>query len=423
MQSSIKLKGKIFATGPGGFLEVSYPDTINAEEAVEALDENYFIRILGCNFSDANWNEAQHLRDAILSNRQSSVFPAGYVSMFNFCVDVQKRHDCFDYFLRFLRIDSPRILRHYALYSQYYYSPPLEITQAQRLASVIRSLKCGCNQDLSLHGKALFEAKGAFESVFNAVIDSGAVERLDIICNSITDLEYNKCISKSDLANNRTLKELSIGRYHDGLGDEMVYTDHDDAMKQLANALRRNEGLTAISLVKSMMTNIGREALLDGLRDNMTVVSLETLIKDVGFDDVDPIGDEERRLQSCINQHTKLNRFWKRLKEFPYHDDPNNNGDCNKSGKNNSNADEDNNIVGSNVSDPEEKQQQRRRKKKPIPMQIVPHVLEVLADKPLLLYIFLRDEIDYSQQNQPQQQRRSVRLSKKRRLQSWAIKY
>ena len=419
MQSSIKLKGKIFATGPGGFLEVSYPDTINAEEAVEALDENYFIRILGCNFSDANWNEAQHLRDAILSNRQSSVFPAGYVSMFNFCVDVQKRHDCFDYFLRFLRIDSPRILRHYALYSQYYYSPPLEITQAQRLASVIRSLKCGCNYDLCLHGKALFEAKGAFEGVFNAVIDSGAVERLDIICNSITDLEYNKCISTSDLANNRTLKELSIGRYYHN--DELVYTDHDGVMKQLANVLRRNEALTAISLVKSMMTNIGRKALLDGLRDNMTVVSLETLIKDVDFDDVDPIiNAEERRLQSCINHHTKLNRFWKRLKEFPYHD-PNNNGDC-KSGKNNSNADEDNIVDDSNVPDPEEKQQ-RRRKKIPIPKQIVPHVLEVLADKPLLLYIFLRDEIDYSQQNQPQQQRRSVRLSKKRRLQAWAIKY
>jgi len=408
----------MFAPNPEGFLNVSYPTNVNVEEAMEALEASYFINNLDCVFDDANWNEAQPLRDAILSNRQSSETPVVCVHTVCICHDLQKRRDCFDYFLRILRIDSPSILKHGVLqnasYIQHWY--PLEVTQARRLASAIRSLKDGCTYTLDLHGKALFEAKGAFERVFNAVIDSGTVECLRIMSNSITDLEYNNCIATSDLANNRSLKRLTIDRYPD---DELVCTNHDDAMKQLANALRRNEGLTTIGVVKSMMTNIGRKALLDSLRDNMTVISLDTLFDN--DDAVDPIGDEERRLQSCINQHTKLNRFWKRLKEFPYHDDPNNSGDC-KSGKYNSNADEDNNKVGSNVSDPEEKQQ-RRRKKKTIPIQIVPHVLEVLADKPLLLYIFLRDEIDYSQQNQPQQQRRSVRLSKKRRLQSWAIKY
>jgi len=238
------------------------------------------------------------------------------------------------------------------------------------------------------------------------------------------------CIGSSNLANNTTLKTLDLL-----FGDDDVFFVVDDAMVQLAGALRRNVGLTDIIIQKNWMTNIGRTALLECLRDNTTVLTLDTLFSDADH----TIPDDEKRLQSRINYQTKLNRFWKRLQQYPYRrsneecksdegdgDDDDDDDDDNNDDDDNDDDDDDDDDDDADDDNSLNSDAKQRRKKKPLSFQIYPDVLEVLAHKPLLLFKFLRDDVNHAEllnsrliaspgrkQLPPQQH---DRVSKKRRL-------
>ena len=209
------------------------------------------------------------------------------------------------------------------------------------------------------------------------------------------DLEHG-CIGRSNLATNTTLKRLSF----QNLADESDFDDDDfekvtivdDAVCELASALRQNTGLQNIDLDCRMLTNVGRRALLESLRDNCTLTDLTTVGKEDDLDHViihmDGVSYD---LQSGMDDHVKLNRFWTRIQNFPYMD-----------------------TKTKGVA------KKMPKKVNTISVPIYPDVLEVLAKKPLLLYQFLRNDVDHAQVfgdgGTPPRRRRSVRVRKKRRL-------
>ena len=97
------------------------------------------------------------------------------------------------------------------------------------------------------------------------------------------------------------------------------------------------------------------------------------------------------RLQSEIDHHMKLNKFWTRIQKFPFMD-----------------------TKTKGVT------KTMRKRINTISVQIYPDVIEVLAKKPLLLYTFLRNDIDHTllfgDVGKPPRRRRSARVRKKRRL-------
>lgn len=166
----------------------------------------------------------------------------------------------------------------------------------------------------------------------------------------------------------------------------------DEGIEQLATALKTNQGLEELSFTRGIMSNFGRNELLKSLRDNSSLLSLDTAVQPGIVDDDDISCDELLRLeggiegqelQSKIEKHMKLNRFWKQEDEQ--------------------------HLVTLD------------------PNTLYPDVLEVLAKKPLLLYKFLREK-DHTQlfgsfnnticslSRHSNQRRRSERLFKKRRL-------
>jgi len=164
------------------------------------------------------------------------------------------------------------------------------------------------------------------------------------------------------------------------------------AVCELANALRRNTGLQSIDLDSRMLSNHGRRALLDSLRDNCTLTELSTNSTSGDVNQNDVVSD---RLQNEINNHMKLNKFWTRIQNFPYMD--------------------------TKTTGVPKKMTKRIQT---ISVQIYPDVIEVLAKKPLLLYKFLRNDIDHAplfgDVGKPPRRRRSARVRKKRRLQQAA---
>ena len=98
------------------------------------------------------------------------------------------------------------------------------------------------------------------------------------------------------------------------------------------------------------------------------------------------------RLQSEIDHHMKLNKFWTRKQKFPFMD-----------------------TKTKGVT------KTMRKRINTISVQIYPDVIEVLAMKPLLLYQFLLNDIDHTQLfgddgGKPPRRRRSAQVRKKRRL-------
>ena len=256
----------------------------------------------------------------------------------------------------------------------------------------------------------LFAVEGTFECFFNAVIDGGTINEFVGQAESFPDLKLG-CIGRSNLANNTALERFSLEVWE----DDMFVAD--EGIEQLANALKSNQGLEEIIITRGMMTNAGRIHLLESLRDNTTLLKLDTRAipmalspnNDVNKDELllKEGGIEGRLLQSHFDRHMKLNRFWKRLKKRD-NIDKNNDGD----------RDDDN-------DDNVEKYLGRRS----ISMEILPDILEILAKKPLLLYTFLREE-DHTQlfgtlYDRPlhSTRRRSERLCKKRRIAAPGGKY
>ena len=137
-----------------------------------------------------------------------------------------------------------------------------------------------------------------------------------------------------------------------------------------------------------MMTNVGRRFLLESLRYNTTLLTVDTRALPHGQDELEneTTTREERvegeALQSQIDHHMELNRIWDRIHKNRYGDD------------------------GSDF----------------LSIDIYPVVLGVLAKKPLLLFLFLRKEHPqifgsfYKQRPILRRRRWSERRLKKRRI-------
>ncbi|OEU06538.1 hypothetical protein FRACYDRAFT_272754, partial [Fragilariopsis cylindrus CCMP1102] len=181
------------------------------------------------------------------------------------------------------------------------------------------------------------------------------------------------------------------------------------------------------------MTNAGRIHLLESLRDNKTLLKLDTKAPPAISPDDDLNEDEVllkeggikgRLLQSHLYRHMKLNRFWKRLKEWG-NIDKNNDGDRDDDDDNDDDENDDNDDDDDDDNDDDNDDDENEEKylgRRSISMEILPDILEILAKKPLLLYTFIREE-DHTQlfgtlYDRPlhSTHRRSERLCKKRRI-------
>jgi hypothetical protein len=327
-------------------------------EVISVLSSDDSINELDCVFSDENFNTSQELQDLIISKKASRRIEL--LSIENLCWNQGGAHNryndlCHDFFLRCLMGPQNKI-------EGFHYSSvwPLSLADANRFSTAIVSN----NENITyLAFTTEFTDEFTFNCVFNAVLDGG-VQALYLYLVSNKKFERT---GMSKLATNTTLKSLNLDIYlcQDDRGaedQEPLYVTDDEGMKNLADALKVNRGLEAIDIPRVVMTNVGRKYLLDSLRDNVTLSTLGTT-KSFFTGEEDPPEDEKKReerilLQSQIDHHMMLNKIWKRCKS-----NKNNNSD--RAGSNNNNN-------------------------RTISLDIYPDLLEKLAKKPLLLFLFLQ---------------------------------
>ena len=371
--------------------EVSYPDVVSKDGLIKNLTDHCFIDCLICTFKeDENWDGTKNLRRTLLRH-QDKIGRFVFYNNYNENKDTRKK--CLKFFLKCLTkySETPDMINGSIEYNTPY-SSSMTLEEAQRLASTIGLFDSEHSKHVALvlSGDMILFERGTFACIFNSIVDNGTLEDFRVCTiRSIVDLEHG-CIGRSNLATNTTLKRLSFENFGDG-DDDQFFDDEfgkvtvvDDAVRELASALRRNTGLESIDLDSRMLTNVGRQALLDSLRDNCTLTELSTNSGEVVQNDTVSL-----RLQSEIDDHMKLNKFWSRIQNFPYMDTK---------------------TKGVTIK--------YRKKRNMISVQVYPDVIEVLATKPLLLYTFLRNDIDHTPLfgGKPPRRRRSARVRKKRRL-------
>jgi len=407
-----------------GWTNYNFPEENTIQDVIDGLeDEDNWIDILTCDFNDENFSTTQRLREAIMSRRDTNVCE---IEIFSSCVNKENREQILDFFLRYL--DDNDLHPNPTYCFDYQTICPWTLAQAQKSASVIASLRSDIT-GLSLKGD-LFDEEGTFECIFGAVLDGGVIKRFSAMAaKTITDLKRG-CIGRSNLANNTTLEVLDLDLFDPSAGHKI-----DETMEHLANALKSNRRLDTISIAGAMMTNVGRRLLMESLRDNATIVQLRTRDFDVinpndeeGIQDIQMESRVEREdgqlLQSQIDRHTKLNRFWKRyasrkcngraqLNQFWNSYAIGNHNDCGSDGDHKEECVEE--------YDSEEEERLNSIPERTLSLDIYPDVLEVLAKKPLLLFMFLREEHpqlfrSFDRRPVPQQRRRSERILKKRRI-------
>ncbi|OEU14030.1 hypothetical protein FRACYDRAFT_262477 [Fragilariopsis cylindrus CCMP1102] len=132
----------------------------------------------------------------------------------------------------------------------------------------------------------LFAVGGTFECVFNAVIDGGTINEFVGQAESFPDLKLG-CIGRSNLANNTALEKFSLELWE----DDMFVAD--EGIEQLANALKSNRCLEEIIITRGMMTNAGRIHLLESLRDNTTLLKLDTRAVPMAISPDDDVNEDE----------------------------------------------------------------------------------------------------------------------------------
>ena len=435
------------------YMNLSFPDENNSlDEVLDAFRMNdvfdiywnkynieppeplnsKIIDLLICNFDDEliSSGATNEIQDIIISNRDTSQRPVCYLAVIDNCIEIENKKRCLDFFLRYLNT-APE--NGFVFQARYESMDAMELNEAKKIASTITQQRLRQRRridELSLWGET-FSNEGTFECIFNAVLDGGNVKRFDVQADSILDLFRGGCIGRSNFASNTTLETLELKLYDDD--DIMNVTQHQEGMEQLANALRRNQGLKNLHLSWGIITNTRRRFLLESLRDNTTLLKLST-IEDCP--DPSKFGRHFKHMmtrkiqssieiQSSIDRHMKLNRFWNRLQRFPYRDfSRGSNSD------NDSDDDEEEDYSGGGVEQRNAAQRQRKERK-PISLKIYPDILEVLAKKPLLLYKFLRGGekgivVDHTQlfdrtkllqqRRRGKRQRRSDRIIKKRRI-------
>jgi hypothetical protein len=340
--------------------DLDFPDKNTMAEVISVLSSDDSIHELDCVFSDENFNTSQELQDLIISKKASRRIEL--LSIENLCWNwggTRNRYNdlCHDFYLRCLKGPQNKI-------EGIYYSSvcPLSLADANRFSNAIVS-----NENITyLAFTTEFTGEGAFNCIFNAILDGGVQTLyLFLISNKIFERT-----GMSKLATNTTLKSLNLDIYQDddqGAEDqEPLYVTDDEGMENLADVLKVNWVLTTIDIPRVVMTNVGRKYLLDSLRDNVTLSTLGTT-KSL-FTGEDPPEDEKERekrimLQSQIDQHMMLNRIWKR---------------CNNNNNNNNNSNNSNRSGSYNNNN------------RTISLYIYPDLLEKLAKKPLLLFLFLQ---------------------------------
>lgn len=320
--------------------DLRFPYRNTLRETVQRLREQQPISSLTYKFEDEDFDESRDLQEAILENK-----PTGKVECLkirNQCLDLETNNKCFDFYLKCL--EGPLNETKIFFYSSFF---PLTLVDAEKFAEAIRSN--GNITALSLMGgrQGFFREEGTFECVFDAVLNEGAVKGLQLTLLSFNDI-VKRASTSSDLAKNTTLKELELNI----IQPDASKVD-DEGMAELAKVLRRNRGLETIDICMQMMTHIGRRSLLDSLRDNLTLRILKTTRRPFLIDPLereDPKVRKERMvLQSKIDKHMEWNKLYQRCMNT----------------------------------------------KRRIPVSAYPKLLSKLGNKPLALFLFLK-------QNNPQ---------------------
>jgi hypothetical protein len=369
-----------------GFLRLEYDtnDYNMMEDLISAIRTSTSIDVLYCSFDEETFNMPQKLRDVILNKNtleKIKLFGIG-----NLCLNRETYNLSLNFFLRCLE-EAQNKTTGFCYYSEHI---PLTLPEAKRFATSIKSNGSSIRL-LSFEDRGrsdlLFSEEGTFECIFNAVLDGG-VDHLSFHFRSSSDIVVKRvCLASNlnKLVTNTTLKELHINTCTYRTTEAGV-TD-DEKMTKLANVLKVNMGLETIKIPHVLMTNTGRSYLLDSLRDNTTLSTLDTIVINYDLKKTDKKEKEKRNfLQSQIDHHMMLNRIWKR---------------CNKNNENNNN-----------------------NNRTTISIDIYPDLLEKLAKKPLLIFLFLQKGLsqlfssfyERSQKRQQQQRRRSMRIMKKRRM-------
>jgi len=366
--------------------DLRFPYRNTLKETIQTLRNKKPISSLTFKFEDDVFYKSRDLQEAILENKTSGIVEC--LKIRNFCVDLETHNKCFDFFLECL--EGPSNETKIFFYCSFF---PLTMSDAKRFAKSISPN--GNITALSLMGgrQGFFREEGTFECVFDAILKQGAVKGLQLTLLSFNEI-VKRASTMSGLATNTTLKELELN---------FIQPDHskvdDNGMAELSKVLRRNKGLEKIDVCRQMMTNAGRRSLLDSLRDNVTLLTLNTTRLPLLIDPLEKEDPEERRerlvLQSQIDKHTEWNRLYQRCKNS----------------------------------------------KRSISQGAYPKLLSALGNKPLALYNFLKDHnpklLDHSpspgttnhpnrlrqiqSQTQSPGRRRSLRLLKKRRHPTIAI--
>lgn len=370
-------------------LRVPYRNTL--EESITALRKKESISSLTFKFEDDVFGISHELQKVILANKTSGKVEC--LKIRNFCVDQKTHNQCFDFYLRCL--EGPQNRTKIFFYCGFF---SLTLEESRKFADAISSN--GDITALSLMGgkKGLFREEGTFECFFDAVLKKGAVKGLQLTLLSFNDIV--KRGSKSKLATNTTLKELELNIIQPDISQRA-----DEGMKELSKVLRVNRGLERIDIGRGMMTNEGRRYLLESLRDNVTLLKLDTrklplLIDPFHIEDKDE-RDEGVLLQSQINQHMEWNRIYQ--------------GVCNSNGNINDNSN------GHEHTDNRCNYSSKNKGGRNISINIYPTLLETLGNKPYALFLFLRENNprlfdSFSERTTQPRRRRSMRILKKRRI-------
>ena len=376
-----------------------YPRKNTMEDVISSLrnEGGPALKVLSITFTNDNFNAStQELQEAILANKMStSGVKIRSLKMLNQCLDQEIHRQCFEFYLRCLEGPENKIL-------DFLYSPTrnnllLTLVDANRIADAIAT-----NENIRMftihegYIGGLFCKEGTFGCILNAVLKAG-VQTFQLRSRTYNGILKSGCFGEN-LATNTTLKGLRLD-YGYAAGDVHRPVDmYDKEMEQLGTILKVNRGLRVICLSSAIISTIGRQHLLESLRDNTTLLELNTRIPPyksdksgihlaAGEEEDELVRHETISIQSQIDHHMVLNKKWKRCSD-------NNN-------KSNNSIDDD---------------------KDDIPLNLYPNLLENFAKKPLLLYLFLQKKqprifTDFSDPSRKRRRRCSMRiLAKKRRV-------
>ena len=368
-------------------LDLNFPRENTMEEVISALRNEADISSLNCSFSNDDFNTSEGLREAILSSKMSGT--VSLLQIGNFCSDRDTHKLCFDFYLRCL--EGPENKTRKFCYSIIGF--PLTLADAKRCAVAIASNAnidlLSLKNDLDFRDSA-FNEEGTLECIFDAVLDGG-IQVFKLSTASYKHIIKRLCneTSASKLATNTTLKMLLCTFIQFHAPTYRATDESNEGIKQLANILKVNKGLEGIVIPFPFITNIGRRHMLRSLRDNTTLMMLDTRESSTFvFEEENQVEEDETErdesisLQSQIDRHMMLNNIWKKYESI------------------------DNSKSGTSIS-----------------LDIYPDLLEKLAGKPLLLFLFMQRNhprifTSFStDQSRKRRCRRSMRIMKKKRNQ------